>query len=99
MKGHIIKPGQVFYAREEDIPEAFRDQIVRVDFNPSQPSQATVKKEVEPKRPTYEKVLREDKGEDGEDLFNIQVKETKKILNTKGLTEAKAEKFLVDLVS
>lgn len=88
---HIMKPGQTFYAAPSEIPAAFRDVLKPVD---EIPTPGTVK--VKGKVATFEKLLREDKGKTGEDLFDV-VNEKGKALNGKGLTEEVADEFLKDL--
>ena len=66
MGKHIMKPGQVFYAAASDIPAAFRDVIKPVDEIPT-PGTIIVKGKVA----TFEKLLRENKGKDGVDLYDV----------------------------
>lgn len=88
---HIMKPGQVFYALASEIPAAFRDVLKPVDEIPT-PGTVIVKGKVA----TFEKLLRENKGKDGVDLYDV-VNEKGKALNGKGLTGEVADEFLKDL--
>jgi hypothetical protein len=85
--GHIIKPGQVFWAKVSDIPEAFRDQIVPTDGIPE-----PIKLQVEGKISNYKMQPR---GK-STSLWDV-VNEAGKILNEKGLVKEKAEKLIQDL--
>lgn len=91
MGKHIMKPGQIFSATASEIPSAFRDVIVPVDMIP-EPGKKTIPGKVA----TFEKVLRENKGKDDVDLYDV-VNEKGKALNGKGLTEEVADEFLKDL--
>lgn len=83
----IIKPNQVFEATEEEVPEAFRDVIIKIDAKAIQEY-----KEILGSLPTFEAKERED--EEGVwDVFNGKGKK----LNEKGLTKEKADKFIETL--
>jgi hypothetical protein len=86
--GHIIKPGQVFYAKPSDISEAFRDQIVPVDGIPA-PNTPPVVGKVS----TYKM---QPKGK-SPSLWEVVNVETGKAVNEKGVTKEKAEAILQDL--
>jgi hypothetical protein len=88
---HIMKPGQIFYAFPSEIPGAFRDVLKPVDEVP-----VPGKPVIQGKKATFEKRLRQDKGKNEEDLFDV-VNEKGKALNGKGLTEELADEFLKDL--
>lgn len=83
--GKIIKPGQVFTAKEEDIPIGFRDVIIPLDKLPEQ-------EEIIPVKLDYSLVPTGDS--DG--LFNIISANGKK-LNEQSLTRIKALEMIKDL--
>ena len=85
--GKIIKPNQIFMAREEDIPEAFRDLVVPVE------EEGKPRKTRTSSRKKAEYSLRKA----GEGLFDI-VGPDGKVLNEAPLPKAEAEKALSALV-
>jgi hypothetical protein len=90
---HIMKPGQIFQAFPSEIPAAFRDVIKPIDGIEEPP-----KKIIAGKVATFTKVIRDEKGDADEDLYDV-VNEKGKKLNGKGLTSDLADEFLKDLQS
>ena len=89
----IIKPNQEFWAKEEEIPMAFRDMIVPVD-----PVAAVKKKEAKEKE-AAEKVTAEPKyflKEKGGNWFDV-VNEEGKVQNEKSLRKTDAEALIGQL--
>lgn len=91
LNGHIIKPGQVFYAKSSEVPEAFRDQLKPLDGTPD-PN----RKPVTGVQSTFSVVPLEPIEEGGEIKYNV-VNEKGKAINGKPLTSEKAEALLKDL--
>ena len=91
-KVQIIKPGQTFYALEDEIPLSFRDTIVPVD--PVGKSKAVVKKEkdLEDKATASEYKLQHRNGK----WWDV-VNEDGKIQNEKALDKEAAEELLASL--
>lgn len=87
LHGHIIKPGQVFYAKPSEVPQAFRDQLVPLDGIPDPDKKPVV---------GVVSVFNIVPVEGEEDKFNV-VNEKGKAINGKPLTAEKAESLLKDL--
>jgi len=86
---YIIKPNQIFLARDSEIPHGFRDVVVPLDRIPSDTAAAegmtsATKWEKAPSR-------------DEEDMYDIINAGTGKVLNSRPLTEEKADALLEDL--
>lgn len=96
MRNRIIKQNQVFMARLEDIPEGFRDTIVRVDGEVSTPAPTPAEPVVEEKKiptdadPEFFMKLR------GGGYYNV-VDGNGKILNEKALRKVAAEALIASL--
>jgi hypothetical protein len=90
LNNHIIKPGQVFYAKASEVPEAFRDQLKPLDGTPDPD-----RKPVVGVQSTFKMVALEAEG-DEEVKYNV-VNEKGKAINGKPLTEEKAKALLQDL--
>lgn len=88
LKNRIIKPGEKFKARVDEIPPAFRDVVIPLQDIKETPAPEMISK----KEPTYHL---EPKGE-SKTLFNV-VDTEGKVLNEKGLKKEVAEQFIVDL--
>jgi hypothetical protein len=86
--GRIIKPGQVFTARESQISKSFRDLIIPVDQLPPPPEEAPV----EIKATNYT-VQPRGKSNTWFDVVDGQGK----VVNEKGMAKEKAEKLAHDL--
>lgn len=86
--GKIIKPNEVFSARLEDVPEAFRDIIVPVDPQ-------DVPKPIEPLS-TEAMHLRLAPAEGSSDTFNVLDKNDKPV-NEMPLPEADAQQLIASL--
>lgn len=89
LHGKIIKPGQVFLARPNEIPKAFKDVLV-----PQEPLPENISVEeqiVKASLPEYSLQERNRKG-----WFDIVNKDGKK-LNEKALKEEEANQLLKDL--
>ena len=84
----IIKPNQKFYAREEEIPVAFRDVIVAVD--PVQAAKVKEKKEEKIDKSTAPKFELQYRSGKWWDVVN----EAGKVQNEKALTKGDAEELL-----
>ena len=87
----IIKPGQEFMAKEEEIPVTFRDVIVPV--NPvvaAKKKQEVEEKAAEAAKPKY---FLKEKGGNWWDVVNADGK----VQNEKSLRKADAEKLIEDL--
>lgn len=81
--GRIIKPGQIFEATLDEIPEAFRDIIIPLDELPQEtPLISSVKYEIKMKTGGW---------------FNVVESVSGKAMNEKGLRKEDAEKLLADL--
>ena len=87
----IIKPGETFSARTEEIPLAFRDTVVPVD--PVAASKAESKKEIVAKTSAPSKYSLRERGGNWWDV----VSEDGKIQNEKALRKPKAEELLESL--
>jgi hypothetical protein len=88
----MIKPNQQFYAREEEVPDAFKDVVVVVD--PEQAAKVkkvTEKKVEEASAPNYALQHRNGKWWD-------VVSESGKVQNEKALTKEAAEELLNTLL-
>jgi hypothetical protein len=92
----IIKPGQEFYAREDEIPPSFRDTIKPVDPTGKQvtvkQAEQKEKKEETKAAPKYELRHR------GGGWWNV-VNEDGKVINEKALKKEEAEELLTDLTA
>ena len=86
MGRRVIKPKEVFWAKEEEIPLAFRDTIKCLDGEPT----GKKEKPVEVVRSKYSKV------EKTPGYFNI-IDANGKVMNDAGLREAKADELLAQL--
>lgn len=104
---HIIKPGQRFYAPEEDVHDSFRDVIVQIadgkktkqktsskSSGKKSSSKTSAKKGKADKSGNYKIVPAE--GDDGK--FNV-VDVNKKVVNQKPLEPEQANKLLDDLTA
>ena len=91
LNGHIIKPGQVFYAKSSEVPQAFRDQLKPMDGAPD-PDRKPIVGSVS----TFNIVPITSENEEDEVKFNV-VNEKGKAINGKPLTQEKAEALLKDL--
>lgn len=87
--GHLIKPGQVFTARESDIPKAFRDLCKPLDAIPVPPPPPPI--EV-----TKTEYSVKPRGK-SKSLFDV-VDGNGKVINEKGLTKESADKLAQDLL-
>jgi len=88
-KSQIIKPKQTFKAKPSEIPKAFRDVVV-----PLEPLPDELEKEIPGLAPTSYEVI-ENTDEPGSfDIINVS---TRKALNAKPLSKAKAEAILSGL--
>ena len=89
IRGHIIKPGEVFIATEQEIPQAFRSKVVALD----EVSPSTDKKQAPTvNNPHYEIVP------SGAGWFDVVNTASRKPINEKKLREADAEKVLKELL-
>jgi hypothetical protein len=88
--GRLIKPGQIFRAKLEEIPKGFRDVVVAQEE--IQQEMPIEEKPIVPVNPVYKIVPR---GR-STSLFNV-VDADDKPLNDKGLTKEIAEKLVSDL--
>jgi hypothetical protein len=86
--GHKIKPNQEFQARPEDIPMAFRDVVI--------PLQNISRRQIPIQEIVFSKQLLEEKGDNGEDLFDVVDKSGKK-WNQRPLIEENADDFIQSL--
>jgi hypothetical protein len=98
-RGQIIKPGQIFIASPEDIPEAFRGSLV--SLGPVEDSGLTRTKGVAKGRsenvPAPRFTLRpRDSDTDTYDIVNA---ESGKPINEQGMSKDDAEKLLAELTS
>lgn len=99
-KGKIIKPGQTFLAKPEEIPATFRNVIIPLDNvpTPSKPYAPSVKK---PEKPAYTKV--EVAKEDLDSTFDPEQKwwnvknASGKVINQLPLSDEKATALINDL--
>lgn len=89
----IIKPGQVFWAFPEEIPAAFRDQVVPVDQTEAKKLEPTPDAEIPAAEPLYTIKARTEGGT----WYDI-VDGNGKVLNEKALHKDKAEKYLKSLL-
>lgn len=91
LHGKIIKPGQTFKAREEEIPQAFRDVVI-----PTDPIQVAKGKEEEfiknHRKITFKKVESERPGR-----FDVINEVNGKKMNDNPLKEDKADALIADL--
>ena len=86
-RNHIIKPGQIFTARPEDIPKAFRDTVIPLDEIVEVPEVPVVVTKT-----TYTKQPR------GKSKLWFDVIDDKgKVLNEKALKEDVADQLINDL--
>jgi len=87
----IIKPGQIFTAAPEDIPETFRDVIIPVDM-------VEMNTSPEPKRVvnkyTIVPIKSEDELESGDEILYNIIDGKGKVINEKALDEKTAKKLL-----
>jgi hypothetical protein len=88
LKNRIIKPGEKFKARIDEIPMAFRDVVIPLQDLKISPVPEIISKKVS----TYHL---EPKG-NSKSLFNV-VDTEGKVLNENGLKKEIAEQFIVDL--
>lgn len=95
--GKRIKPGQIFQAREEEIPKAFRDNIILVteaDMSERERKRKRTTKEnvpvIEPVKSDFTVVERED------GIFDV-VDGQGKAINEQGLSKEEAEELLITL--
>ncbi len=90
-KNSYIKPGQIFEAFPEDIPEAFKDQIILLSDVPKKPV-------VKVEKPVYVKVpVVNEEAENGDEvLYNIVDSKGKKINDTP-LSAEIADQFVKNL--
>lgn len=95
--GHrIYKPGEVFKATEEEVPQAFRDVIIKIDHMSVQEQE----KPISGKVATYslkekEKVNPDD---DDEDVLYDVINHKGKVINEVALSKEKADSFIKDLM-
>lgn len=83
--GRVIKPGEKFYAAEEDISKAFRDTVIPITALP------------EPKKPTPPTPVTFELVEDEEDgTWNVVNSEGKKMSDSQ-LTQEDAEQLKAEL--
>lgn len=94
--GRIIKPGEIFLANVEDIPKAFRDQVIplqNIEVKQTPPVVATkTVYEIQPRgksKSLFDVVSQVGKDEKGEPIY--------KVLNEKVLSKEVAEKLVNDL--
>lgn len=97
--GHIVKPNEVFWAAEEDLPKAFMDlfeplSIEKVQNTP--PKRTRTKADEKPKQEVKEPEFEIVKNEDGK-TYNIVNAETKKVINENPLTKKEADKLLKEI--
>jgi hypothetical protein len=93
----IYKPGEVFVATELEVPLAFRDVIVKIDYQ----SVEEQTKVIPGKVPVYSLKEREKQDPDNEDeeiLFDVVNHKGKKI-NETPFTKEKAKVFIEDLMA
>jgi len=102
----IIKPGEKFYATENEISQGFRDVLKRSGGTPplTKKDQEKTQKVIPGVKPTFTIVKREAPSKSGNDLYDVVsdvsvVKDGEKVnvkkpLNTKGLSKEKAEQLL-----
>lgn len=102
--GRIIKPGQIFFADEIEIPESFRHCVIRLDGRPEPepepvqvpplvavPVETGLVEENQLPEPMYKMVPR------GLGWWNIVNLASGKILNEKALRQAEALKMIQEL--
>lgn len=87
LKNRIIKPGQIFSARADEIPKAFLDTCIPLDEVPVVPESPAIILKNE-----YKIVL---KGK-SKFLYDV-VDDNGKVINEKGLTKEVAENLVKDL--
>lgn len=87
--GTRIEAGRTFEAKEEDIPKAFRDVIIKVTDSTEE-----IKKPV--KQKPKESVFRKSESRKEKGFFNVYNKSNKK-LNETLLTEEEADKLIESL--
>jgi hypothetical protein len=85
-KNHIIKPGEIFLAKTEDLPKAFMDTLVCIDTDALKKEKERIKEEGSVTPLLYR--LAEVKG----GLWNV-VNEKKKPINEKPLSRELAEEL------
>lgn len=90
-KGQIIKPGQVFLARPEDIKPGWRDLVLPLDGQ-EVPKSGTATPQVKAKLPEYKKVPR-----GKSTLWFDVVGPTNKPINGKALKSDEADELIADL--
>ena len=106
--GKIIKPNQVFDAKEIEIPPAFKDLVEKVDpeevsLTPVQPVKSTEvrrKSTKGKKAPLQEIEAKESEFEAVEEedgTFSVCLKSTQKAINEKPLTKEEAFQLVEDL--
>lgn len=88
--GTIIKPQETFHAKEEEIPEAFRDIIVKVE--PVKKKQTKAKAKPKEFLPPYDIIQRE-----GSDLWDVIDANKETITDGGGLSEEEADAMLTKL--
>lgn len=88
LNGRLIKPGQVFTARVDQIPKSFRDVCVPLDSIPEPPAPEPI--EVKPSAYTV-------KARGDSKLWFDVVDSNGKVINEKALKKEAAEQFAKDL--
>ena len=100
IRGKIIKPNEVFIARPDEIPLAFRKQVValedipeipKVDIIPVQPFVARRKESSEMEEGAYETKAR------SQGWWDVMNKASGKVINEKGLREGAAKELVAEL--
>lgn len=91
LKNHIYRPGEIFWARPDEISLQFRDLIKPVDPNDLEKKESTVVDEELVVKPAYTKVKRETSN--FWDIFDGNGKQ----VNEKALREEQADDYLQSL--
>lgn len=91
-KARWIKPGEVFDARPEEIPEAFRDTIIPLDMTLKEKADAVPAQRKAPSKLLYFVKKREN----GVGYYDVVDKDGK-VQNEKALRKDKAEELLESL--
>jgi len=94
LPNRIIKPQDVFWARVDEIPKSFRDQVVPLNVEDLKKQESKPAEEIIPKiKVPYVKKQRE--GSNWFDIFDSQGKQ----INVKALHEEQADEFLKSLLT